>query len=356
MIMKRIILLFVFLQIFTSFIYGQDVIVKRDGSTIMSKVMEVNPDNLKYKKASNLDGPTYTILLKDVLSVNYENGEIDKFDSNILTSDQPDNNNTQIITSFINDGLISNYNDRDVTCNVEKSNKKANWIYRLLRVHNLSIIGNDDVKMQVSLSQNKNKGNTEVSLIVNIENTTDKSIYLDLANSSFRKVNQATSFFINSSTTTSSGNEGGGSINLGSIASILGVGGAVGTIASGTSVGGSKSSGTSTTIYADRVIMIPPKCNYQLPSKSFYKSLWNVSYKKDFKLGDRFKYKQPNKLVDSPWEIILSYVKEGDLDNPRKLDVGLFISEEISVKGSWDDCIKNVSDAAPIHYYYKVDD
>ena len=40
---------------------AQDVIVKRDGSTILSKVLEVNKTDIKYKKFSNLNGPTYTI-------------------------------------------------------------------------------------------------------------------------------------------------------------------------------------------------------------------------------------------------------------------------------------------------------
>lgn len=38
---------------------AQDVIVKRDGSTIISKVLEVNTGDIKYKKFSNQGGPTY---------------------------------------------------------------------------------------------------------------------------------------------------------------------------------------------------------------------------------------------------------------------------------------------------------
>ena len=53
---------------------AQDIIVKKDGSTIVSKVLEVNTDNIKYKKFSNQNGPTYTINLTDVMAVNYENG------------------------------------------------------------------------------------------------------------------------------------------------------------------------------------------------------------------------------------------------------------------------------------------
>ena len=37
---------------------AQDVIVKKDGTTILSKVLEVNETNLRYKKFKNPQGPT----------------------------------------------------------------------------------------------------------------------------------------------------------------------------------------------------------------------------------------------------------------------------------------------------------
>ena len=61
-------------------VVAQDVVVKKDGGTILAKVLEVNQDNIKYKKFSNQNGPTYTINLSDVMSVNYENGEKETFD------------------------------------------------------------------------------------------------------------------------------------------------------------------------------------------------------------------------------------------------------------------------------------
>lgn len=49
--------------------YGQDVIVRRDGSTLLVKVENVNQDQkvITYKKWSNLDGPSYTISFQDML-------------------------------------------------------------------------------------------------------------------------------------------------------------------------------------------------------------------------------------------------------------------------------------------------
>ena len=66
-------------------------------------------------------------------------------------------------------------------------------------------------------------------------------------------------------TTVTTGKNGGGSINLGSISSALGVGGAVGTLSSGINVGGGKSSYTSTTEKEERFIIIPPHSKTSFP-------------------------------------------------------------------------------------------
>lgn len=63
----------------SSLIYAQDVIVLNDGSSIISKVVEVGSSDVKYKKWSNLEGPTYTLKITEILSVNYQNGEKESF-------------------------------------------------------------------------------------------------------------------------------------------------------------------------------------------------------------------------------------------------------------------------------------
>lgn len=76
--MKKILLLMVFFaSTFTA--SAQDVIVKKDGSTILSKVIEIGTTEVKYKKWNNQNGPNYTILKSDVQAINYENGVKDTF-------------------------------------------------------------------------------------------------------------------------------------------------------------------------------------------------------------------------------------------------------------------------------------
>lgn len=67
---------------------AQDVIVKKDGSTILSKVVEISDTQVKYKKFSHLEGPTYVVSISELTSINYENGEKENFDSSQATVTQ----------------------------------------------------------------------------------------------------------------------------------------------------------------------------------------------------------------------------------------------------------------------------
>ena len=60
-------------------VFAQDVIVKKDGSTIISKVTDVSSSEVKYKKYSHLDGPTYTISKSLIKVINFENGDKEDF-------------------------------------------------------------------------------------------------------------------------------------------------------------------------------------------------------------------------------------------------------------------------------------
>lgn len=79
---------------FSFIAHAQDVIVKKDGNTITSKVTEITSSEIKYKKFSNQNGPTYTINKNEVNYINYENGERETINASV------NSNNTSI--SFVN--------------------------------------------------------------------------------------------------------------------------------------------------------------------------------------------------------------------------------------------------------------
>ena len=54
---------------------AQDVIVKKDGSTIVCRVVELTSSEIVYKKWSNLNGSNYVMNRADASAINYENGK-----------------------------------------------------------------------------------------------------------------------------------------------------------------------------------------------------------------------------------------------------------------------------------------
>lgn len=89
-------------------------------------------------------------------------------------------------------------------------------------------------------------------LSIGIRNNTDKIMSIDMVKSFVVTTSGKSMSFYDptvrvESTTTTSSSSRGGSLNLGSVASVLGVGGVVGTLASGINVGGSNTDGVSNT-------------------------------------------------------------------------------------------------------------
>lgn len=75
--------------------YSQDNIILRNGDEIQSKVFEITETELRYKKYSNLDGPTYTISTGKVFMIKFENGEKEVFNID-SSSDQSATNDNRL--------------------------------------------------------------------------------------------------------------------------------------------------------------------------------------------------------------------------------------------------------------------
>lgn len=90
--MKKILFVMV-LIVSTLSAFAQDVIVMKDGSTILSKVIEISTTEIKYKKWNNQNGPNYTIVKSDVQAINYENGEKETFGEEVAIQSQQVNDN-----------------------------------------------------------------------------------------------------------------------------------------------------------------------------------------------------------------------------------------------------------------------
>ena len=91
----------------TNLSFSQDLITKKNGEDIKSKVIEVALNEIKYKKMENLNGPLFTILKSDVLLIRYENGTKDIF-SEVQSNSEKNNSSDDLIINAKNDA-INNY-------------------------------------------------------------------------------------------------------------------------------------------------------------------------------------------------------------------------------------------------------
>lgn len=77
--MKKIILSLLIAICGTAAAQAQDIIVKINADSIRARVLEISPETVQYKRASNPDGPTYVLPVAEIASIVYANGERDIF-------------------------------------------------------------------------------------------------------------------------------------------------------------------------------------------------------------------------------------------------------------------------------------
>lgn len=82
MIMKRFLLTLAMIVYAVQIVVAQDVIVTRQAERIDAKVLEVSETEIKYKKTSNPDGPTFVLSTEKIASILYANGEVQGLSSN----------------------------------------------------------------------------------------------------------------------------------------------------------------------------------------------------------------------------------------------------------------------------------
>ena len=255
----------------TTTVFAQDVIVKHDGSTILSKVTEIGVTEVKYKKFSNQNGPTYSIQKSDIQAINYENGEKETFADSSKVSVQEEGKQKIITATPAADNaeIISRYNRiYEHGEAIKESTKPVKCGLCILGVGENSVLSTKDIVVEFR-QEPYEWGQTDLSgrpfykikdkFFLQLYNRTDQIVYVDL-NSTFRvKADGAAYIYYNNSQTTINKRSGSGaSVNLGTIAGAAGIRGAIGTLANGVNVGGGNTTTISTTYTKERFIAIPP--------------------------------------------------------------------------------------------------
>lgn len=361
--------------------YAQDVIVKKDGSTILAKVTKVSDKEVEYKKYKSNSDRLYSISIPEVMAINYEDGEKETFD-NVSKEEKPQNTNSEGQQSIIqitpdklsanakaaNDVLIARYN-APVEITIEEKQKKkvgvkeARYAKAIYGVKSNSVLSNDELEINILLGTlEKYKKNDPYewrechcldnpAILLKIHNKSNKMLYIDLGNTFFVSMGNAFCYYVPTSTTTTNSSSNGGSVNLGSIAGALGVGGAAGTLASGINVGGGSSSSTTSTTYAQRVIALPPMSYVDLPAQFMFEHKLGViskglvsefqvvylyypevnfpknSEKGPMKFGDRYFYTEEQSPVN--FSCVVSYSFAENCSSLNSMTSNLYLKELI---------------------------
>lgn len=262
---KELLVIIIFMCVVRA--YSQDIIILRNGDEIMAKIAKVSNVEIEYKKWKNQDGPIYTINKDDVFLIKYSNGEKDIFTND--TQQQSPTQQTNVSTpTFVkkspaenNKQLIDRYKT-PVHFAKTAENKDAHYFFPIMTMSDSSLVSTSDLELKIipTLVWDENVyGNYFLRYSIELQNKTDKIVYIDLANS-FRVFCDGTSesYFNTEETTVNHGSSSGAGFNLGGLTNAIGIGGIVGTLAGATTVGGSNQHSVSTTYTNQRFLAIPP--------------------------------------------------------------------------------------------------
>lgn len=308
---------------------AQDVIIKRNGDEIESKISKVSENEIEYRKWTNLEEPLYTLKTSQIFMIKYKNGEKDVFDisSNIesTTGKIAENEYIKTSPSSNNSALINQYNKKVIYD--KKGKSKSTWGLCIFNVSQTSILNDENIE----ISFFRGGKNILSSFTIVLKNLTDKTILLDLG-SSFKLFSDGTfsTFHDNTITTTSSGSSNDIGLNLGSVASVLGIGGALGTLASGVTVGGSSGKTKSTTQVKERIISIPPHGVYKVGDGEIFIGLNKVL--PQLKKGEEFDFTEENTPLGK--EYIFTYSTDSRFSSYSIVKFKMFVKQVFGLSSS----------------------
>ena len=216
--MKRVISTLLFLFISIAAALADDIIVLKNGDIINAVVLEITPTEIKYKKASNPNGPIYTIDKTTVLSIKYENGEVEKFDTvesddNIPINAVPTNGSPiKALPDTDNDEQKGQY-DVLPELILKQSKKKSKDFFPIMALTEDSVISTKELTLVFSpeaVEYYDGGWKAKLAYAIIIVNKTKEPLYIDRARC-FRTYSnlETKSFFDNKQYSVSHGSSSG---------------------------------------------------------------------------------------------------------------------------------------------------
>ena len=288
-------------------LHAQDTMVTMDGDVKTVYVVDIGSTAVFYKAENTETASIQSIsksqifVLKHADGTKYDLGSTDvqvaPVAAQVTTSSQETAVATETKEDVVseeakqrNQELIASINNAEPIYTGKEENKgekDARYIFLLLGIGENSMLANDEVEISLEIGHipclepgtgrynKKGLYSSECSYYnhafsATIKNKTSRTLYIDLGNTFFVRGEIATAYYVPSATSTASTASSGVSVNAGSVAGALGIGGTVGKLASGINVGGGNSSATVNVTYSQRVIAIPPKSSKFLDYKYLF--------------------------------------------------------------------------------------
>ncbi|MDR1975251.1 MAG: hypothetical protein LBQ31_11375 [Bacteroidales bacterium] len=86
--MKHII--FIVFSLSSFGIFAQDIMITTASQKINAEIIEVGPNEIRYKRFDNLEGPTYVILKSDIVDIIYKDGTVEALQNSVAEKTKPE--------------------------------------------------------------------------------------------------------------------------------------------------------------------------------------------------------------------------------------------------------------------------
>ncbi len=328
--------------------FADDVIVLKNGDVLNGNVIEISSDAIKYKKSSNPNGPTYITNLKEVLSIKYSNGDVEKF--NNINDETSSYGLIEITPADDNQALIQSHN-HSYTYIGEKSEKKAYFHWDITHFAKESILKTAEIEINFLGGPLKKDmtifNNSNNIIVVDLTNTFQISYFGNPNNPETQSIVHRK--YRNETTAETEGASKGIGVNMGGITNALGIGGVIGSISNHINLGGGSTSSKTTLHTNERFVSIPPHTNYVIGDA--YYSL-DCGYYSDIKLnvGETIRFDEessPNHII-----LFITYSNKPDFSSYHLLKIHTYLAESHGIsKKSW----KNLTRTSPNPDYSLID-
>lgn len=236
------------------------MIVKKDGSIIQAKVSEIGTSEVKYKKWSNQNGPSYAIAKSDILAITYQNGEKETFET-ISTPTEISNNGKEGYWESLpdenNQAILNLYNQTyTTTSEIKRKNKQAQGGWGILNVTSNSVMSTNDIEVSFERKIGFLNPRDGMSIAhyfdyydIIIKNKTSKMLFIDKLHSTKEQTGGYSETFYTQSTITKTQSNSSG----------LGIGGVIGAVGLGATVGSTQSGAVTTNHGGAAILSVPPQ-------------------------------------------------------------------------------------------------